>query len=303
MLEKTKGYIAIITLTFVTGLSFLFVKIALVDGNPLDILAHRFNFALLALLPFAYIRRAELKFSSSEILKITSIAILYPVLFFSFQIFALSYISSSEAGIIQATSAIFILILAIIFLKEKISFVQVLFTCISVFGVIFIFVMQSITIEPQQFLGLLLMLLSVIAFSLYSILVKKNKETFSAFQLTFFCILLGFVFFNFLSIWQHFTTPNLANYFHPLLNTNYIFALLYLGVLSSLGSSFLMNYGYSKIDVSKAAIFGNLGIVVTIFAGVVFLKESLSWPQLVGAVVILVGVLGVNTIGNIKAKK
>ncbi|MGI6645486.1 MAG: EamA family transporter [Limnochordia bacterium] len=47
------------------------------------------------------------------------LALLYPVLFFGLQTAGLVYATSVEGGIISATSPIFTLILATVFLKEK----------------------------------------------------------------------------------------------------------------------------------------------------------------------------------------
>lgn len=304
MNEKIKGYIAAILSTIIVGFSFIFVKIALITGNPLDILAHRFTFAFITILPVAIFKKEISYFTKRNLFKILPIVFLYPVIFFSLQIYGLYFIPSAEAGIIQSTSPIFIMIFAVFLLKEKISTAQVIFTFISVFGVVFIFFMNGTQISNEHYFGLLLITLSVISLSLYSVLVRKNKNTISVFQMTFMVTFLGFVFFNILSIGQHILNPNMESILKPFTNIQYVTAILYLGVLSSLGTSFLTNYSYTKIEASRLGVFGNFVIVISIFGGVVILKERLMWQQVVGAILIFIGVVGTNIVSqNLRQKK
>lgn len=293
MKESTKGYLAAILSSFIIGLSFLFVKIALTHENPMAILAHRFSIALLFILPFAIIKRKEIKLKRADIGTILLMALLYPVLLFGFQIWGLNYISSAEAGIIQAIQPILTLVAAVIILNEKILGKQKLFTLLSVSGVLFIFAMQGINGEGSV-LGYLIFSLSTAVFSIYAVLVRKYKERFSVFQITFFCITVGAILFNVLSISQYIINPETGNYFESFLSIECLISIFYLGVLSSLATSALSNYSYSKIEASKLGVFGNLVSVVAIFAGVIILKDSLNWVKIVGAAIILIGIIGVN---------
>lgn len=293
MKESTKGYLAAIVSSLIIGFSFLFVKVALVHGNPLDILTHRFSIALLIMLPFAIIKRKELSLKKTDISAVLLMALLYPILAFGFQIWGLNHISSAEAGIIQAIQPVLTMVTAIIILKEKISGKQKLFTFLSVFGVLFIFLMQGIN-SGGSVLGYIIFILSNVALALYVVLVRRYKEKFSVFQLTFFCITLGTLFFNALSISQHIILSKTENFFEPLLSIEYLVSTLYLGILASLVTLALANYSYSKIEASKLGVFGNLVPVVAIFSGVIILKDSLSWVQIVGAAIILIGIIGVN---------
>ncbi|MCY8733839.1 DMT family transporter, partial [Bacillus inaquosorum] len=77
--------------------------------------------------------------------------------------------------------------------------------------------------------------------------------------------------------------------------------IVYLGVLSSLVTSFLSNYTLSRIEAFKMSAFNHVSTIVTMIAGVVILNESLAWYHLVGAVCIIIGVLGSNI--NLQKKK
>ena len=86
---------------------FLFTKIALGYASPLTNLAHRYTIAALVLVILHQTKLINVSLSRKDILSILPMSLFYPLLFFIFQSFALQYISSSEAGILQALVPIF----------------------------------------------------------------------------------------------------------------------------------------------------------------------------------------------------
>lgn len=71
-------------------------------------------------------------------------------------------------------------------------------------------------------------------------------------------------------------------------------SVIYLGVLSTLLTSLITNYVLSKIEASKMSVFANLATVISIVAGVIFLKEEIFYFHIIGSVLIVGGVIGTN---------
>lgn len=159
MNEKTKAYLAALSFSVIIGFSFLFTKIALGYASPLTNLAHRYTIAALVLVILHQTKLINVSLSRKDILSILPMSLFYPLLFFIFQSFALQYISSSEAGILQALVPIFTLLLASVFLKEKTGLLQKFFLILSVAGVVFIFLSKGANFSTETAsLGFLLML-------------------------------------------------------------------------------------------------------------------------------------------------
>ncbi|MEH7036111.1 DMT family transporter, partial [Priestia megaterium] len=169
MIEKKKAYIAALTYAIIIGLSFMFVKVALTIATPFDALAHRFTIAFIGVTTLKVLTKKSLKVTKKDIGIITLLAILYPTLFFAFQVFGLVNVSSSEAGIIQATIPIFTLIFASIFLKETSTSGQKIAIIFSVVGVIYIMYMNDIENKNTSLLGSGLILISALVSSLYNV--------------------------------------------------------------------------------------------------------------------------------------
>lgn len=302
MENRIKAYISIILFTIIMGLSFLFTKISLEYSTTYDILAHRFTIAFLLITLLAIFKRKELNFRKRDFIKIMPLGLISPVLFFCFQILGLQFATSAEAGIIQATSPIFIMILASIFLKEKVTIIQKFFVILSVSGILFIFVMRGAYIQNDHLTGMVLLLLSCLLFSVFSILMRKYTQSYNVFKITFFLVLVGFVTFNGMSLVERVYTSNLSGYFFPFKNVNYLISILYLGIFATFLTSILANYSYSKIEASKLGVFGNITPIVTIIGGVIVLGEKVSIIEIAGTIMIIIGVIGTNVFSNKKKK-
>jgi len=291
MSQTGKAYIAALAYTSIIGLSFLFVKISLTAATPVDTLAHRFTFSLLAASIPLMFGKIKLSLGWKDLLALIPIALLYPTSFFAFQVFGLTYSTSSEAGIIQACIPVFTLVMASLFLKEKSTLQQKLAILLSTSGVVYIFVMQGIHPSGSALLGSFLILLSSMSSAGYSVLVRGTKGRFTPFELTYVMIVFGFVAFNAAAFVQHAADNTLSAYFQPLGDGKFLLSILYLSIAASLGSSLLSNYALSILKASQVSVFTNLSTVITMLAGVVFLNEKLFYYNLIGAAVIVAGVV------------
>ncbi|MED1946734.1 MULTISPECIES: DMT family transporter [Brevibacillus] len=299
MKDQQKAILAALLNAGITGLSFLFLKMALAVTNPVDTLAHRFTVAFIAAsipIVFGWIK---LSIKPKEILTIIPLAMLYPILFFTLQAFGLVYTTSSEAGIIQATVPIFTMIMAAFFLGESSTWLQKLSTLLSVGGVVYIFAMKGLGVSAVSgsSIGTILILLSAFSLAGYSVLARKMTKSFHYIDMTYMVALLGFVFFNGWSVIRHSAEGTLSTYFAPFASSAFIISIVFLGILSSLMTSFMTNFALSKMEASKLSVFNNLSTLVTIVAGVIFLQEQLAYYHLIGAVMIIIGVIGTNFLG------
>ena len=296
--NKKDAYLAALLYAVIVGLSFLFTKLALDVANPIDILAHRFIASFIALSIPVLLKLTPVNFNLKRILKVLPLAILYPLCFFGFQTFGLQHATSSEAGIILASAPIFTMIMASYFLKEKSNIYQKLSIAISLVGVVYITLKKGSSINLSNTKGIILLLMSALSFSGYSILARKLTKDYTTTELSFIMITVSFLAFTSFALIQHITSGTLSQFFLPLTNTKFLISIFYLGVLSTLGTSLLTNFALSKLEASKMIVFSNLGTVISIAAGVIFLKEDLFYYHVIGSIFIVGGVLGTNFLGD-----
>ncbi len=287
-------YLAAVSYSVITGLSFLFGKIGLEYSNPLDLLAYRFSAGFLGISIPILFKWITLDINMKMLGKILPLTLFYPLAFFAFQTYGLQYIQSSEAGILLALLPVFTMILADYFLNEKTTTLQKISVLLSVSGAVYISYKKSTSLEFDNIKGIILMLISILSFAIYSVMARKLTQEFKSIELSFIMISVSLIAFNVLALGRHILSGDIMSFFSPVKDLRFIMAVFYLGVLSSFVTSFLSNYVLSKIESSKMSVFINLSTVISILAGMVFLKEEIFYYHIIGSFLIILGVMGVN---------
>ncbi|WP_434748103.1 DMT family transporter [Paenibacillus amylolyticus] len=295
---RTYAYIAAVLYAAIIGLSFLFVKMTVTIADPIDVLAHRFALSLIVVSIPVLFGWIKINLRLADLWRIIPLGLLSPVLFFAFQAFGLVTSNSSEAGIIQATTPIFTMLLASIYLKERSSTMQKMFVLLSVAGVIFIFMMKGSSMSLSNFKGIFLLLLSAACFAGYGVLARPLTRKYKPLELTWVTLLVGCVVFNVASLGIHAFNGSMADYIKPLGEPSYLGALAYLAILSTMFSTLLASYALTHLEASRMSVFTNFSTLISIAGGALILHEPVYGYHYIGAVLIIIGVLGTNMSGR-----
>lgn len=288
------AYICALVNATIVGLSFLFTKTAINESNPLDTLAFRFTVAFLTVSLLIIFKIVKVDIRLKSYTKLLPLTILYPTLFFSFQAFGLQSVPSSEAGILFATIPILTTILAAIFLKEQTTIIQKVSIIVSVFGVMYIFIMKGSSLSLTSWSGILLLLISCLSSAGYAVLTRSLIRTFKPLEITFFMLGVGFIFFNVASLITHISNESLQTMFTPWTNLNFVISILFLGIFASFVTSLLSNYILSKITATQMSVFSNMSTIISIAAGAILLNEDIFIYHIIGSALIILGVIGTN---------
>lgn len=290
-MRKNSALVAAVVFSIIIGFSFMFIKIALTYEGQLLILAQRFTFAFLGLLLLLAIRPINLRLNRKEVMLVLVISLIYPILFFSSQILGLNQTTVTEAGIIQAIAPAITVLLARLFLKEQIQRIQGIGISLSIAGVVFLQLMNNSGGYEFHLIGNLLIILSILAMAIWQVMSRSATKTVAPIQITIYIMFSGFLFFNAM----YFINGGSVNeYVDSIKEMPYLLSILFLGVLSTLGTSLLSIYAVSKLPVIQVSVFNNVTTLITILSGVLFLRESFHYYHIIGAVVIILGVILVN---------
>ena len=278
MNQKMPAYVAAILFASFVGLSFLFVKESLSAAAPFTTLAFR----------------VHLPQSGYRDLMILLIA--QPVLFFSLQAFGLLYISSSEAGIIEAITPVCVGVLGIVILGERVNALQFLCFFVSIAGIVCLFLMEGAGISGAGTVGLVLTVLSVFATSLYIVMGRRVSQTIDPVSITFLMMLFGCLVFCVLAVGCEGldTTGALV----LLQNTDFLTEILYLALFTSVATSFLAMYSLRELEAARVGIIQTLSVVVAVVAGVLVLHETFLLYHAIASVLIVAGVVLANYVAD-----
>lgn len=297
-MKKYLPYFAGITFACIFGFSFMFTKEGLEVIRPFQLLAYRFTFAAISLSLLVLIGVIKIDYNYKRIKLLIILAIIQPGLYFIFETLGINNTTSSEAGMMIALIPVIVTILASIFLKEIPNKKQMFFILLSVAGVVFIVMMRDTGNNSGNITGILFLLGAVLMAGIYNILSRMLSLDFKPVEITFLMMWSGAILFNILAFYKH--QGDISSYFSPLIDSQVLISVLYLGLLSSVFAFLLMNYTLAKIEAAQSAVFANLTTIVSILAGVLIRGEPFVWFQIIGGIMIIIGVWGTNYYGRIK---
>lgn len=265
---------------------------ALTVSEPLIILAVRFTVAFLCLNILLCFGVFKIRLKTFKSLTLWLMALAQPFLYFIFELYGLSLVSSALSGVIIALVPVAVMLLSAVILKEKPNAPQWIFTAISIIGVSLISVLSNDG-NKNYTLGIILLIGAVICAAIFNILSRKQSADTSPFERTYAMFSIGFLGFNIIAFARY------KSQFIPLVlksisHSEFVIAIFYLAVVSSVLAFMVYNFATSNITVIEASSFSNIITVVTVLAGIFILKESLNLWSYILCGVIIFGVWGVN---------
>ncbi|MEM8894023.1 MAG: DMT family transporter [Bacteroidota bacterium] len=205
---------------------------------------------------------------------------------FDFQ--GLLYISASLERLILFTYPTIVILISRFFLKEQITTKQYLGIGITYLGMLVIF-LPRLFIEPDAdfWLGAGLVFLSALTYAFFLVTSGKYIPRFGTIRFTAwslsisaFCVLV------------HFALTNESSILEQSEEVYYLGGAM--AVFATVIPSFLISGAIKRMGASNMSIIGSLGPVSTIVLAIIFLGETLDWYQLIGAVIVISGVVWVS---------
>lgn len=276
--------ILLITAMLIWSSSFIGLKIAFRAYDPMIVIFGRMiiaSFCFLSLYRFIF---KDFQYHKGDYKLLIFMSLCEPCLYFIFEGLALENTSASQAGIITATSPIFVLIAATFFLKENYSLKSWLGSLGALLGVCWITLASNPSEHaPNPIFGNILEILAMICATGYMISIKNLCKRYSPLFLTASQSFIGAIFY-------------LPIVFLPVVDKPIEFplipslAVVYLGAAVTIGAYGLYNYALSLVPAAKAASYINLIPIFSVFLAWLILDESLNNSQILAAITVLISV-------------
>ncbi|MBO4419082.1 MAG: DMT family transporter [Oscillospiraceae bacterium] len=271
------------------GVSFLASRTGLDSAHVFVLLSHRFLLSFLVMHCFPR-QVGRLREAKGALLPLLALGLAQPVIYFLGEQYGILHSTTSFSGVMIAMIPVVSTLAAAPILKERPTAGQLVFSLLSVGGVIGIGLMNGSS-GVLDGIGVAALLVAVAGAAAYSLLSRSISSKASPFARTYAMMGLGALVFTVLALIQ--CKGSLAEYIRPLGESSYLLSVLFLSLLCSVAGFFLSGYALTKLPVARETVFSNLTTAVSVFAGVVFLREPFSWLSLVCILLILVGIYGV----------
>ncbi len=285
-------YPALILLMGFWGYAFVAIKQLLYELSPVDLTVLRFLFvfvSIIAYMLFDVLRKRKPPAINRRNLPVLLILGFVGVFCYHLALnYGEQFVSANVASLIVFTSPVFTLVFSKVFLNESISFKKKLGIFLALTGAVIVVVSQnsSVEINPKMLAGALIVFISPLSWSLYTIFGRKYGNSLQGINRLYYSLytmLFGSVFLMFFLRYE--TINALVNLsFHNLLN------LLTLSILSSFLGYIIWVAALEYMTASELSAFLYLIPVYTQIFSLLFFREVVGLFFLAGAFLVFAGI-------------
>ncbi|MBE5098563.1 DMT family transporter [Priestia aryabhattai] len=279
---------AIMSISF-WGVSFVSTKAVLDKLDPYTLLVLRFGIGALFLLVLLVLKRYPLNIPLKYIPHLIVLGILGVFVHQVIQATALLTINASAAGWIISFSPVFTVILSVFFLHEKMTLLKASGIIVAIIGVLLVTTATNQqSFQPSINVGYLLMILSTLNWTIYSVLLKRLHIQLPSLVVTFYMCLIGF------TLTTPFLVRNKGWEMIPFLTSVEWAHLLFLGVFVSGVAYWYWAKALEVLEASQVSVFLYLEPVATLITAILLLQEKIIPVSILGGIIIIIGVILVN---------
>lgn len=249
--------------------------------NTNSVLFSRFSLAWIIISIILIIRKESLKVTKKEFGTLTALGLLFTAssmtLYFSFK-----YIAAGVASTLLFTYPIMTAVIMGLFFKEKAGFKTVLAIILSLVGVLLLY--WSDAGGALNTLGVILVLVSALTYSIYIIVVNRCPLAMSSFKINFYVVLycaIGMAVFAWLTGQPLRLPHNAVSWFYS----------VWLAVVPATLSLVLMVYASKYVGATPTAILGALEPLTAVIIGIFVFNEPFGIRLAIGIVLILSAVM------------
>lgn len=275
-MKNKLGIAGLLAVTIIWGGGFVASDIALVGLTPFQIMAIRF---LIATIVMAALAGKEIKTIRKEEWKCGAILGFFLFGGFALQIIGLQYTTPSKNAFLTATNVVFVPFIAMVLYKRKVKVQSLVGAAMAIIGA----GVLSLQADFSMGIGDALTLVCAVCFAFQIFLtgefvgrIRPMVLNFIQMAMAFVCSLVGYLF-----------SGELA--FHA--DKNSIWAVLYLGLISTCLTYFLQTLSQRYVEETKAAIILSMEAVFGTVFSVILLHEQVTAKMLIGSALILGAVL------------
>ncbi|MDG1268770.1 MAG: EamA family transporter [Candidatus Marinimicrobia bacterium] len=275
-----------IALCLIWGSTWYFIKISLNAGVP-PFFGVGFRFFLSGLLFFLIIffRKESIPFNRQAIKLYLSFGLLNFALSYGITYWATQYVYSSISSILWGLFPLFTSVMAHFMLSgddnEKLTSNKLKALFLGFIGMVFIGSNQSIDLQSQSFLAIMVLVGAIIIAAWPSVLYKKYNDVVGPYQMNAVCQVLTGVIMLSLS---YLLKEDLAQI---VWTDQLLFASAYLVLFGGVISWGIYFWLYQYLSVTQVTYVAIFPPIVAIILGWIFLNEVLSAKEIIGTIFIL----------------
>jgi len=271
----------LLTCLFWAG-NFVVSKSLVEHSSPMTLTTLRWIIAVLCLFPLVWWKEKKILPPRNAIIPLFLMGLTGVVLFNILQFLALEQTTATNVSLISTLNMISIAVFSILFLKEKINFLQTISMIFSLLGVILVLSngKANYLLSLDFNTGDLWMIAAVCVWGIYTICSKWAMTKTSPLMSILYSAIFGLMVLLPLSF-PDFTVSNI--------NLSFMGAMLYTGVISTVVCMVLWNICIQKLGSTTSGVFLSFNPIFTSILAFLFLGEQMTWIQGIGSAIVITG--------------
>nr|WP_285747658.1 DMT family transporter [Lentzea sp. NBRC 105346] len=269
------------------GLAPVATRYLVLSADPLGVIAIRLAFASVCFAPLLpWIRPIPLSRRMIACGLVGIVGYNIPMTY------GIQHVQAGLAGVLLATEPLWIALLGVVFLRERLTRPLLLGFVVAFLGVVTLSVGGGVAFDSSMLLGASLVLLGAFMWGVYSVAVGPLVHRYGALRVSAVTLWIGTFPLLLFSVRAVFT--------QHLSTTAWIVLFLY-GLGPHLIGMLLWNHGVAVVGSTRAGLLLNLYPVVSVVGGVALLGEHVTAWTLTGSAIVLLGLV-ISQLGDVMAR-
>lgn len=284
--SKTKGHLAIFSANVIFGLGVPVTKLLLDDWvTPMGYMASRCGFAALIFWVIACFLPKE-HVEKRDLVVILLGGLLGFVISQTLTAEALDYTTPVYFSLVAALTPVSVMILAAIFLKEKITSVKLLGVALGIAGaLLMLYTSWTSGTGKNDLLGITLAVLSVLTWAVYLIITRKISAKYTAVtQMKYFFLISAVVMLPIVL----FTEPQQKLY-SSAWEWSGVIEMAFIVLFATVLGYFLIPYAMKYLKATTVSIYTNIQPVVASFVAISIGQDIFTWDKPLAGFLVLLG--------------
>ncbi len=282
--ERTKLIYPLIILgQLIAGGTFPIAKLALQYFEPFTLAVTRFviaSVAMFAIVKFSGRLRKIERVDWGKFVWLGLLAVPLNQLLF---LYGLKFTTPGRSALYYGATPAFVFMMAIWYLKERVTIAKVAGIVISFLGVALI--LRAGRFDADILFGDILVILAVIAWAGYTIFGKPLIAKYGPMTTTAYALLIG------TALYLPFGLIYAVEFDYAAVPAAGWLSLLYIAIITSVIAYSIWFWALGRMEASKLSIFQNLQPIIATILSVLFFGEILGWEFYVGGAMVITGVI------------
>lgn len=281
MKGKKIAHIEAMLTMIIWGLSYLSIRIVVQEVSPTLSAFYRLLLASIILFVLKKMKYPKDKVLKEDKWKMALSGLFGVSLYFFFENYSVAFTSASNVAILISSIPVFTIISQRVIFKEKFTVSKVSGTILSVLGIVIIILSkEKISLFSKGTLGDLMALGAALCWVIYNVITSKFKGDYKSITITAYQSILGCIFLSPSLFLEPITFPS----FKVALN------LIYLAIFCSCIAYIIYIDCLEKLGATVLTTYINLQPIISLVAAAILIKEHITTWQVLGSIVIILGV-------------